>query len=267
LLPHIDLVVRADPILAGVLVALLGGAVSCASSTPGEPTPAFRRDVAVGQRWYETGVGFAKRNQHEKAINAFANALRNDPMHGLAHLEKAESHLFVDADAAVIRDHLLTAVELLPQNPRAYQRLGEAMAAVGDEDAAIRHWRTALSLRPGLVDARLQLATMLVGTGALDEAREHLEKAVRQEPKNVRARVRLGEVLETASRPGDAARQIEFAAQMVGRSAALYRRAAKLYESAGEDPQARRLRRKADEIDPPPPARDYRPLRRARRRR
>lgn len=259
--------IPAKPIVAGIVSALLVIQLGCAGTTSSAPTAAFKRDIAVGQRWYETGLTFAKRNQHDKAINAFASALRNDPMHGLAHLEKAESHLFADADPATIQRHLEDAVALLPRNPRAHHRLAAALAAVGDEDGALRHWRQAVALRPTMIEARLQLATLLLGTGALAEAQQHLEEAVAQQPENVQARVRLGQVLERAARPQDAARQLEIAAAAAGSSAALYRRAAALYETAGDGPQAIKLRRKADELDPPPAARKYRQLRKARRRR
>lgn len=226
-----------------------------------------RRDTAAAQAAYEEGLALAAKGDHAGALAAYRRALAADPVHGLTHLEKAQSHLLSDYDVEKMRRHLATAVVLLPKNPRAHLRLANFAADVGETSVAVTHWRCALELKPSYAEARFFLARYLVASGRAAEAETELRRVLADGKRTVATLVLLAEAMEAQGKLLEAAQLIEEAAREAKTSAVLYRRAGALYESASSPMSARRVRAKADRLDPPPKSRRMRPLRKRRRRR
>lgn len=210
-------------------------------------------------------MALAAEGDHIGALAAYRRALAADPVHGLTHLAKAESHLVTDYDVEQMRHHLATAVVLLPTNPRAHLRLANFAADVGEKEVAVTHWRCALELKPSYAEARFFLARHLVATGSVAEAEVELRRVLAEGKRTVTTLVLLAEALEAQGKLLEAAQRVEEAAQEAKTSAVLYRRAGTLYESASSPLSARRVRAKADRLDPPPKTRRMRPLRKRRR--
>ena len=251
---------RNTPCWVSSLVLLLGSAGCITEPTNGRTS----RNSSLSQRAFLEGLELSRAGQHAEAVTRYEVAIAADSGHGLAHLEQAESNLFMGKDPLTLEPVLARAVELMPQNPRAHMRYAEVLADIGRPGDAEEHWRRALVLKPELIDPRLQLAALLERGGELHAARSELERAVIIQPRDVRARMRLGELLEGQRRFEDAALHVEIAAD-AARSAPLYRRAAALYESAGRLRLADELRARADRIDPPAETRKLRPLPKARK--
>jgi tetratricopeptide (TPR) repeat protein len=205
------------------------------------------------------GLDLAQTGNHFAAIEAFDKALTDDPYQGLTHLAAAESHLFTDNDASKMRNHLTTAVLLLPQNPRAHSRLADYLAEIGEADAAITHWRCALALKPSLTEARLNLGRYLLTLDRAPEAEMEL-RAIDGGPTDPVVLALVGDALTKQGKLPEAAQAIEEAAKRSGPSATLLRKAADLYDAAKNRLSARRVRAQADRIDPPPRERKMRPL-------
>lgn len=239
---------------------------ACAAPPRPPVAPPAPRKSQVARIHYEAGQKLFGQGDYLSAIESYQRAIDADERFGLAYLDMAEARLYVDGDYAAMRVLLEKAVALLPSSPRAHSRLADVLLALDEVEPAIERWRYALSLRPSMVESRLQLATALARLGKIDKARRQLEEAVRWAPRNVQARVRLGQIYADARRFGDAAVQVEIAAEVGGRSAALYRRAATFYDSAGRGDLAVKLRGKADVIDPPAKQRRFRPLKKRKRR-
>jgi tetratricopeptide (TPR) repeat protein len=248
-------------------LCMLGGCAfsqSPTSSSVSIKKMPVRRPVSAA-KLFEAGMGLSKQGDHEKAVSAFEKATKADPKLGVAYLEWASSLLYVQDDHERIAKLLKQAVTLLPGNPRAHAHYGQALARTNREREALVHWKKALELRPSLVQPRLDMADILERKGHSAQALAQLEHVVRMKPKHVQARVRLGQLLATQNKFLQAAHHLEKAAVQTLRSAALYRRAAQFYASAGQMEDARRMRAQADKIDPPRRGRNLRPLRKARR--
>ena len=256
-------------IRSSVLICGLGFFTACAvtshSKNPkladGHPT----RRPALAQKHFEDGRGFVKKGDHTNAVVAFQKASKADPRFGLAYLEWASSLIFVSEDQPAIAKVLKQAADLLPTNPRARTLYGQVLLRTAKHSEAIVQLNEALRLKPSLVEPRLDLAEVFQEKGKLLEAKVQLEKVLSARADHLQARVRLGQLFAQMERYHAAAKQIEIAAEQTGASAALYRRAAKFYATAGNAEKARYLRMQADKIDPPARSRSYRPLRKARR--
>lgn len=231
------------------------------------PVPDGPRDFFAAHEAFQWGTKHADESRPQAALEAFTRALAADPGFGLAHLGKAEAHLLTDNDTAAIRAHLATALVLLPDNPRAHLAYAGASAEAGAAEAAETHWGCALELKPGLSEAHAARARFRLNAGRAAEAEVDARAALAPDPTAYRLQLLLAEALEAQDRPRPAAEAVEAAAVTVSRSAALFRRAARLYAKAGAEADAARMTARADTLDPPAPARDLRPLKKRKRRR
>jgi Tfp pilus assembly protein PilF len=248
-----------------ILAANPGMNAACAAAfdaiRPPPPLPPGRpRDTRRAEEEFARGVALSEQGDQTSARDAYDNAIAADPYHGLAYLGKAESHLYTDNDQVAIRSLLERAVELLPENPRVHLRFGEFFAEAGSKPLAEAEWRCAIELRKDLLEARLHLARLIFENGDPATAEHELRDAVAIAPADVQAHVLLGDVLEAEKKIIDAAKEIESAAQLAAKSAALYRRASTLYTAGGNLIAAKRTKKEADKLDPPPKIRKLRPL-------
>jgi Flp pilus assembly protein TadD len=149
------------------------------------------------------------------------------------------------SDATIWQD----AVEKRPNNPRAHNNLGLALAQAGRLPEAISHYEQALGIQPDFAEAHNNLALALVHLGRLREAIEHWEQAVRIKPDYVEARNNLGLALAQAGRLPEAISHYEqalrvdpdFAEAHCNLGNALFQ-AGKLQEAIGQYQQALRIK-------------------------
>lgn len=248
-----------------ILLACLGFVQACASPSNGSSVqvarPQKQRQPLTAKKHFDEGLRQKNAGDHGQAAALFENATRADPLFGLAFLEWGHSLLLHSDDQASIVRVLKQAIELLPKNPRARIYYGQVLGRLGRWSDSIVQLEKALSLRPTLTAPRLDLAEAFQQIGQVHSAQRQLEGLLASRPRHIQARVRLGQLFAGMKRFHAAAKQIEIAAKQSQASAALYRRAAQFYATAGEDEKARHLRVRADEIDPPTRSREYRPLR------
>lgn len=223
------------------------------------------RSYSAAHAAYVRAEAAEAKGDMQAAREAYAEAVTADPSHGLARLALAEAHWATDNDLERIQRHLAAAVVLLPRNPRAHLRFADACAQLDLAEIARTHWSCAIELKADLPTAHAELARYALTAGKPAEATRHIRSALGSDAKNYRYHLLLADSLQAEGEARPAAHAAEQAAVLVGRSAALYRKAARLHEDANSTDDADRLNRIADEIDPPPEGRKLRPLRRARR--
>ena len=78
-----------------------------------------------------------------------------------------------------------TTIERNPACWMAHNSLGVALAARGQVDQAIDHYRKALEIKPDDVNAHYNLGNALAGRGQFDEAIDHYRKALQIEPNDI----------------------------------------------------------------------------------
>ena len=82
-----------------------------------------------------------------------------------------------------------------PQNARAHDNLGAALADLGQVEEAIAHYRKALEIKPNSANAHYNFAVTLANRGQIVEAIAHYRKALEIAPGYADAHVNLGVAL------------------------------------------------------------------------
>ena len=99
-----------------------------------------------------------------------------------------------------------TAVNALPQVPRAHYNLALALQLEGELDEAIRHYRQAIQLDPNYPDAHNNVGNALAAQGRPDEAIDHFRQAIRLIPHQAGPYNNLGRLLAAQGKPDEAIR-------------------------------------------------------------
>jgi tetratricopeptide (TPR) repeat protein len=95
-------------------------------------------------------------------------------------------------DSETLFRHALAVTE---NNYIAHGNLGEALAAKGQTDQAIRQFQAAIQIEPNYTDAQNNLGIALGSKGQIDEAIRHFEAAIRLKPDYADAHYNLGVAL------------------------------------------------------------------------
>ncbi len=97
------------------------------------------------------------------------------------------------------------AVSMDPDDPRAHNNLGIALAGSGKVTDAVAEYRKSLALNANSSQTENNLGSALAQQGQLDEARRHFENALHINPDNASAEVNLGNALSSAGGHSDEA--------------------------------------------------------------
>ena len=84
------------------------------------------------------------------------------------------------------------ALAVEERNPTAHNNLAFALAARGETETAMQHFRRALELRPDYLTARVELGNLLLAQNRVDEASAQYEAAVSIDPESAPALTNLG---------------------------------------------------------------------------
>ena len=97
------------------------------------------------------------------------------------------------------------AVSLDPDDPRAHNNLGIALAGSGKVTDAVAEYKKSLALNGNSSQTENNLGSALAQQGQMDEARQHFEDALRINPDNASAEVNLGNALSAEGGHADEA--------------------------------------------------------------
>jgi tetratricopeptide (TPR) repeat protein len=147
---------------------------------------------------------------------------------------------------------LESAASMYPESSEAQRILGAAYAAAGHDDKALASLRRAVALAPRDERSRLAIGRVLRDAGRLDEAERSLRDTLAVLPRSAEAQWMLGEILDREGRGIDAARALEAAASatVIAGRAALYTRAAEIYDRHQEFERVVTLLSRRVRIDP-----------------
>jgi tetratricopeptide (TPR) repeat protein len=129
----------------------------------------------------------------------------NIPQDGLQHIDvpAAEFYRLFDrafnlAESGYFNESIVQwklALEISPEDAKAHNNIGRALAGKGDFDEAIVHWQKALEINPRYWEAHNNLGVALVGKGKLNEAIGHFKQILDANPNYAEVHGNLGRAL------------------------------------------------------------------------
>jgi len=141
-------------------------------------------------------------------------------------------------------------VQKFPQNARAHDNLGVALADLGELDAAIDHYRKALEIRPNLANAHFNFGVALANRGQTIEAIDHYRQALKIKPDYAEAHVNLGVALTDRGQINEAISHYRQALEIKPDSASAHYNFAATLDNSGLVVEAISHYRQALEIKP-----------------
>jgi len=141
----------------------------------------------------------------DRAISAGREAARRRPEDPRPHIGLGDALAAKGDREGAIRE-FREAVRLRPDNAHAHHALGYALFE-GDPDGAIREYREAIRLEPGGAGAHCNLGVALFAKGDPDGAMREYGEAIRLEPDFAQAHNNVGRVLFDRGDPDGAIRE------------------------------------------------------------
>ncbi len=175
---------------------------------PGGPPPAGRRGGRPPPYVYMMGLTYYEQGAETAAMQAFEQALEEDPGLAEAHLYIGNIHARQDRPAAAA-DAYESAIEIDPEFVEAYNNLGTMYANMNRPEDAMEAYRGALSLNDRFYDARTNLGLLYAEAGRLDDAIDEYMKVIRAEAGIAEVHNNLGMAYLGQGRPEDAREQFQ----------------------------------------------------------
>ncbi|MFH0991012.1 MAG: tetratricopeptide repeat protein [bacterium] len=127
-----------------------------------------------------------RRGAFQEAITFLTQALEADPKSWICHYLLGVAYAKLQLWKASY-DEFAIAIEIDPNEPRAWQMCGEVLLSIQRLDEAERYLHRALELNPMLTDAVVDVGYLFLKRGDLQRARDCFEQALLLEPKNAKA--------------------------------------------------------------------------------
>jgi tetratricopeptide (TPR) repeat protein len=149
----------------------------------GEFSEAIRLNPTSGSNFSFRGDAWYNKDDYDKAIKDYDEAIRLDPSDGLAFSSRGRAWLYKQEYDRAISD-LNEGIRLRPQYPFSYFYRGHAWLEKKDYDGAIKDYDTFVRLIPGDHFAFLNRGIARCAKGEYDRAIEDFDKAIRLCPTN-----------------------------------------------------------------------------------
>jgi tetratricopeptide (TPR) repeat protein len=153
----------------------------------------------MGHAWVALGQSLSAAGQHQKAEQAYGNAIRLDGMNELAHLGLGDLNLAASHPEEAMRNYKL-ALGRKPALVPAHLGLGNALALLNCNQEALACYQKALSLKPGLPEAEFASGFVLARLRRTQEAEVRYRRALVERPNFAAAWLNLGALLREQGR-------------------------------------------------------------------
>lgn len=172
-------------------------------------------------RLFDIATELGNKAQYPQAVATWTRALELSPDDAKAHNSLGVA-LAATGRAAEAVEHYQKAMELEPDYADSYTNLGILDAQAGDLDRGIPLLRKALELSPWDAKAYSNLANALASAGQIEESISYSQKAVKLKPNDPEANANLGVGLARAGRLDEAIERFQKALAGAPDSAAIH---------------------------------------------
>jgi protein O-GlcNAc transferase len=167
-----------------------------------------------------------------------------------AHARRLGAALLANGDHEAAIVPLQRAVALEPENARGHNNLGEAYLAQGATELAIDCYRRAISCEPSRAPAYNNLGRALLRSERCAEAVESLERAIALAPALIAAHLNLGGALSSLGRFAEALAAFERALRLDPDHVPALVARARALRTLGQPAEARRCLERGLELNP-----------------
>jgi Tfp pilus assembly protein PilF len=177
-----------------------------------EAIECFQKALAVRPTYYlalhNLGIALSEEHDWESAIKYYRASLNSMPDNALVHNNLGFA-LMSTNQYAEAQHEFEEALRLNPEHAKAENNLAISLTAQQRPADAIEHLRKAIALEPDYAQAHVNLGMALASQGDTAAAIAELQLALKLQPGNLLAHGELAKAYMAASRPADAAREIE----------------------------------------------------------
>jgi tetratricopeptide (TPR) repeat protein len=114
---------------------------------------AIQLDPKNAHRYYNRGIAYSSKGDHDRAIQDYDRAIELDPKYGIAYDNRGYSYASKGDHDRTIQDYG-RVIELNPKSAAAYFNRALAYASKGDHDRAIQDYDQAIQLTLGEAGTR-----------------------------------------------------------------------------------------------------------------
>jgi len=127
-----------------------------------------------------------QRGAYIEAIQCLKQAITLESYSWIAHYLLGTAYVKI-YDWRKAYDEFVMAIDMDPNEPKAWHMCGEVLLSLQRLDEAERYLRKALELNPLMTDAVADFGFLFLKRGDLQRAREYFERALELEPRNPKA--------------------------------------------------------------------------------
>jgi len=132
----------------------------------------------TAEDWFKEGLALGRLGQNEKAIEAYKNAVEQDPGHFKSYFNMGIRYGKIPMNLKAA-ECFQKSVELRPDDPMGHYSLAVVSNLTGQTDDAIRHYREAIRLDPEFAKAHSNLAMLHYSLKQGRDTIHHLREAHR----------------------------------------------------------------------------------------
>jgi putative PEP-CTERM system TPR-repeat lipoprotein len=221
-------------LLAGLLVMVVAAGCSSAS------------------QYLDSGNRYFAQKKYQEAKIEYANAVKKDPMLGMAHLRLADTAAQLGDGQTALREYI-RAGDLLPADNEAVLKAASAMYLAGRYDEASSRAGTVLARDPKNLEALLLKTNALARMNKLDDAIRQAEEAIKLDPKVVARYASLGNFEVAKGDTVAAEKAFRLAVEVDPKSVYAHTALANFLFSAGRTADAEAALKQAYQLDPKKP--------------
>ncbi|MES0491417.1 MAG: tetratricopeptide repeat protein [Leptospirales bacterium] len=131
--------------------------------------------------WHFKGISYYKKEQYQKAVDAFSEAIRLDPDDEDNYLNRGASYYNLDKHNKAIKDYN-KAIELKPDYAEAYNNRGAVYDDLKKYDKAVKDYNKAIELKPDYANAYNNRGIAYNNLEEYDKAVKDYDKAIELKP-------------------------------------------------------------------------------------
>ena len=170
---------------------------------------------------YDVAASLAKKGQYAAALAEWRKALAMEPDDARAHNAYGEA-LALAGKRQEAMTQLQTALLEKPQFAEAHNNLGIVLAMAGKKDDAMREYSLALDINSEYADARNNMGLLLLETHRIEESIEQFVRAIQINPEFAEAHNNLGYAYAAQGRMDQAIAEYDKAIEIDPRYARAY---------------------------------------------